>query len=323
MKKHLTLFFTAFLLGHAEAQQLPLFTQYRENHALINPGSVSPNFINFERPWSVGMSIRSQWIGVEGSPRTQNVQLEHIFANPGASLIAGGHIINDQAGRVGFTGIYGRIGGIISEDPRDYGFAAGITLGVVQYRVNAVGVNAVNPEDPFLRENRQKIFPDVGLGGVYYKKIGHGRDAVDLFYAGLSIPQVLGLDTRFRSDNGAKNLYGIKRTQHYYGELGYRRALNDDYSYIEPSMWVKWVAGGPLHFDWMLRYQFSNAFYLGAGASTAKFFHAEAGFYVGQNLGLESDLKVGFGFDAPLQRYGGVYSKAFEVNVSYAFGEIR
>lgn len=322
MNNRLTLILVVVAFG-IKAQQLPIFTQYRENHALINPGSVNSNFLNFERPWSVGLSVRSQWVGVDGAPKTQNVQIEHISAKSGVSLINGGYIINDQVGRVGFTGVYNRIGGILSDDPTDYGIAVGLTTGIVQYRVAAVGVNAINPDDPFIQSNRRKVYPDVGLGAMYYQKIGHGRHgAEDLFYTGLSIPQVLGLDTKFKSDNGAENTYGIKRIQHFYGELGYKRALGDEYSFIEPSIWVKYAPGGPLHLDGMLRYQFSNFLWLGAGASTSRNFHAEAGFYLGQNLDLENDLKLGFGYDAPFARYGGTFGKAYEVNLSYAFGHI-
>lgn len=320
-RSSILLFFIS--LETLQSQQLPLFTQYRENDAIINPGGVSPNFLNFERPWSVAMSARTQWVGVEGGPKTQNVQAEHVFARSGVSLVTGGHIINDQAGRVGFTGVYGRLGGILSADPLDYGIAFGMTIGIVQYGVRAIGVHAVNPDDPFLQENRNKIFPDVGLGGLYYKKMSRGRGSFDMIYAGLSMPQALGLDTRFKADNGAFKTYGIKRVQHFYAELGYNRALGDDYSYVEPSIWIKYAPNGSVHLDGMFRYQFSNFVWLGLGASTSRFFNAEFGFYLGQNLDFNNDLKIGFGFDVPLQKYGGIYSKAYEVNVSYAFGTVR
>jgi len=60
----LPLFFYIFCLSlsiDAVAQQLPLFTQYRDSWTQINPAALSNNYINYENTYIAGVSHRQQW----------------------------------------------------------------------------------------------------------------------------------------------------------------------------------------------------------------------------------------------------------------------
>lgn len=300
----------------AFSQQLPLFSQYREMQGIINPASVYCDQMLYRYSSFVGVSYRAQWAGVPDAPRTQSIRGEHLFEGDGFSLVAGGHIMNDRAGKVGFTGAYARVTGILSDDPYEWGLAVGLTAGAIQYRVNLADANPRDPGDVLATESQNQIFPDVGAGVYFYKTL-YGNE--DIFYTGLSIPQVLGLDLRFRDQNSGDE-FSLQQVRHYYGVAGYYLTLNDEYSFLEASTWVKYVPNVPVNVNLNLRYQMSNVFWVGGGWSTSQTFHGEAGLILGENIGLENQLKIGYGFDAPFSALSPYYGNSHEINLSLAFG---
>jgi len=62
------------------AQQLPLFTQYRENIGIINPAAFNQDFLIYENNLSFGASYRRQWVGLESGPQTQTIRGEYLFS---------------------------------------------------------------------------------------------------------------------------------------------------------------------------------------------------------------------------------------------------
>ena len=84
-------FFMLFCIGTAYSQQDPQITQNMFDKFLYNPGVVgSQPSIN------VGLLHRSQWVGVDGAPTTQNLTVEsRIEALHGG---IGLNVINDELG---------------------------------------------------------------------------------------------------------------------------------------------------------------------------------------------------------------------------------
>ena len=166
------------LLGAATqsfSQQLSLFTQYRENQTIINPAAVGSNFLSYEQNLSFGISYRVQWQGFEGSPKTSLLRGEYLFDNGGSvSLITGGYIISDQTGPTGFTGAYGRIGGVLSDDPYYSGLSVGLSFGAVQYRVNSSEIRLRQGGDILDGKDVNQIYPDVGVGVFAYTTLDGG-----------------------------------------------------------------------------------------------------------------------------------------------------
>lgn len=293
----------------ATAQQLPLFTQYREYSGIINPAYLnSDNFLN-EKNLSFGTSYRAQWVGKERTPRTAAIRGEHAWMNEGIGLLTGGYLLNDQLGPTGFTGLYGKIGGIIGYDPRVSGLCVALNFGMVQHRILASRVNLIDPNDRLADVDQTRIIPDVGFGLFYY----HLLDNNDNLYAGYSMPQALALDLTYKTIQGE---YGLDRVRHHYFNAGYYKFINDE-SFIEPSIWLRSVAGAPLSLDLNIRYQVNGSFWVGTGSGTNGAFHGEAGFILGDNLGLDNTLKIGYGFDYFFKTYGPFFGTSHEINLAY------
>jgi len=171
MKKILLLFGLLIIGDWLSAQHLPLFTQYGAQAGIINPAAVSSDYFLYEHNVSFGGSYRKQWVGLESAPTTQVLQGQYMYTDRGAfNWIAGGYLINDQTGPTGFTGAYGRLAGIITDDPYYSGLSFGLSFGAVQYRVNVNELRLRESNDILTADNQAKFFPDFGLGAYYYRQ---------------------------------------------------------------------------------------------------------------------------------------------------------
>jgi type IX secretion system PorP/SprF family membrane protein len=301
-----------------DAQQLPLFTQYRENTTIINPASFNHDFLLNEHNLSFGASYRRQWTDMKSGPRTQTVRGEYIFSELGSfALVTGGYLLNDKTGPTGLTGVYGRVAGILTDDPYYSGLSFGLSAGAVQYRVNVTEIKLREAGDVLGMDDQSQIFPDVGLGVFYYQLLdGGGFLDESHFYAGVSVPQVMGLDLEFQDDNSD---FSTKRIQHFYGQVGLYKYIGD--GFIEPSLWVKYAPNVPLNVDLNVRYQMAGNFWLGVGGSSAGAAHLEAGLLVGESAGFDNNFRIGYGYDYNFSSFGPFAGSTHEINLSYSFGQ--
>ena len=296
-----------------KAQQLPLFSQYQDNYLAINPAMVSRDFLLKEENLSFGASHRNQWADFENAPKTQIIRGEYLYDNGGFGLLTGGYLLNDQTGPTGLTGIYGRVGAILGGDPYFGGIAIGLNLGLVQYRVNTSELNLRDPDDIVAADNQMQLFPDVGFGIYYYKKLsGGGFLDDDYVYAGISIPQTIGLDTEFQDETGS---FFLKRMQHFYAQAGIFHLLEDE-SYIELAGWGKYVQGAPVNISANFRYQTNAAIWVGAGGSSAGSAHFETGVLVGERAGFNSSIRIGYGLDYNFSSFGPAAGVTHEVSIA-------
>ncbi len=297
------------------AQQLSLFSQYRENQTIINPAAVGSDFLAFENNMSFGATHRAQWQGIKNSPVTSTLRGDLLFDNGSAvNLLAGGYLINDQTGPTGFTGLYGRIGGLLTDDPYYGGISIGLSFGAVQYRVNASEISLRDDGDILGTQDQNKLYPDVGVGVFAYTLLDGGFFDDDYLYGGISVPQVVGLDLTYKTENGE---FLTQRVQHFYGMLGLYKFLRDE-GFLEPSVWIKYTPNAPVNLDFNLRYQMAQNFWIGAGGATSNTLHLEAGFLLGENLGFGNTLKVGYGFDYSFSSFGPYTGGSHEINISYS-----
>ena len=300
----------------AFTQQLSLFTQYRENQTIVNPAAIGSNYLAYGQNLSFGTSYRKQWQGIEGSPTTANIRGEYLYTGGSpVTLLTGGYLINDQTGPTGFTGVYGRIGGMLTDDPYYGGFSVGLSFGAVQYRVNTSEIRLRQSNDILAVDDQNKIYPDVGVGVFAYTRLdNNGFFNGDYLYGGVSIPQVIGLDLSFKNENGE---FYTKRVQHFYGMLGWYKFFKDE-GFLEPSVWVKYAPNVPVNVDFNLRYQMAQNFWIGAGGATAGTMHIETGILIGENLGFDNTLKIGYGYDYHFSSFGPYTGGSHEINISYS-----
>ncbi len=296
--------------NNSTAQQIPLFTQYRQHATIINPAMITSDYIIYENNISVGVSHRTQWRAIENHPVTQTLIGDVLLPSKGSvSLTLGGYCINDQTGPTGFTGAYGKVGAILSDDPYYSGLSIGLTAGAVQYRVRFEELRLRDFSDNVPLLNQSKVFPDVGLGIFYYNRFTSGQLDNTMLYGGVSIPQVFGINLEYDDIVGMSS---IRRIQHVYGQVGFYKFLKNE-TFVEASAWAKYAPNTPVSIDFNIRYQLSSGFWLGTGLSTAGISHVETGFVIGEQL------RIGYGFDYAFTTFGGLTGGAHELHVNYAF----
>ena len=256
-----------------------------------------------------------QWQGFDGAPKTSVLRGEYLHPTGGAvSLLSGAYVINDQTGPTGFTGLYGRVGGLLSDDPYYSGISVGLSFGAVQYRVNSSEIRLRQSGDILDGQDVNQLYPDVGVGVFAYTLLDGGIFNDDYLYGGISVPQVLGLDLAFQNDNGE---FVTQRLQHYYAMIGLYKFFRDE-GFLEPSVWIKYVPNTPINVDVNLRYQLAQNFWLGLGGSSSQSMHIEGGFLLGDNLGFNNTVRIGYGYDYSFSSHGPYTGGAHEINVSYS-----
>lgn len=319
MNRLLKLLTACLLLGSSHAllaQQLPLFTQYRENATILNPAALPVDYFAFEKNVSFGASYRNQWTGIDNAPVTATFRGDYLYAeNDVFNFTAGGHVINDQTGPTGFTGLYGRFGGIITDDPYWGGVGLAIGGGMVQYRVNVSELRLRDRQELLTLDDQVQWGPDLSVGVFAYKRFDNRYTDGDVLYGGISAPQLLGLNFEFKDETGD---FAQQRIYHAYANVGFMKFFRNE-GYIEPSAWVKYAPNAPINVDVNLRYQMKSNFWIGAGGSTAGTAHLETGVLIGENLGFDNNLKIGYGFDYQFTTFGPDAGTTHEIHVSYAF----
>lgn len=318
MKKISSLVFCSlWLLFSLQAQQTPLFSAYRDQWAILNPAALSNNYLLNDRSMSLSGAWHVQWWNLAESPRTQAMQWE--WVNEDKNSVFGAQVLNDQTGKIGQTGLYGRYAYRINMGRRtEQSILIGLNAGLVQYRARLSDIDFPDPGSVAL-QNTQSYRPDLGVGVFYHY--------ADRFYAGISAPQCFGVRTVFQQEPQALS---IRRVPHLYAVVGgYWSApwLGNETSFLEPSLWVKYVANAPLNLDFNLRAQVSELVWVGAGMNTgfgaqwSAALHVETGLFFGDQVQLfDGQVKAGFAFDLPVtQGLSRQFGSSAEVNVVYAW----
>lgn len=318
MNRIFTAFSFVWLIGvSSQAQQMPLFTQYREMQGVINPAAINYGFFTDQHKGSVGVSFRRQWVDMPGPPTTQILRGEYFAADrTGVTILAGGYLMNDQTGPTGFTGLYGRIAGVITSDAEFSGLSIGLAAGGVQYRVKTSEIKLRDLDDIRANQDRTQFYPDLSIGAFWYQRLDGVADE-DYIYAGASIPQIMALDLSVPTGVSSQEVH-LQRVRHYYAQAGWYHFFGEG-SFVEPSVWVRYVPNVPLSVDMNVRYQAANNFWIGLGGSIQGMIHAEAGVILGKNVGYDSNIKFGYGFDYSTRTYGPLVGATHEVNLSFAF----
>lgn len=310
---YLIVFFISNCFEPLNAQQIPLFAQYREMQGIVNPASISRDFIKFEHNISAGLSYRRQWMEDPQAPATLMANAEWLRETGGSHIISGLYIVDDKLGKESTMGVYQRLGVLISGDPKEYGIALGLNGGMVRYRVRLSETTARDPE-PGIGADRQKWHPDIGAGVFAYSNLGNEGH---LLYGGFSMPQVLGLKAIQLREN-----LDIVRYRHYFLTGGYILPFNNEGSDMELSTWTKFVPHTRPNIDLNLRFNYNNSVQLGFGFNTNKSLSFEAAYTLGDsdNWDVNGLWRFGYSYNLNLSSIASYMGNSHEFHFSIAFG---
>ena len=292
--KLLTALFIGFVLI-TNAQQLQTSSMYDLQGILQNPSTAGVQENN-----NVGVSYRSQWAGISGSPRTAT--LYGSFNFPKQSIGIGGYIYNDKTGPTSRTGIDLSLAKHIVWDRGI--FSLGLQASLLQYSLDMTKLSATLGNDPVLAGGSNKIKYDVGFGMSYTTK---------KFQIGASVLQLIQSKLDFYTGNLTRTESG-KLYRHYYLHALYNWHT-DESTVITPNALFIYMPNSPSDFQLGARVEHKKLFWWGVGYRFNQSFMLSAGIHVSKAI------SIGYSFDdyiAPISNFDNG-SSAHEVLLRYNF----
>jgi type IX secretion system PorP/SprF family membrane protein len=285
-----------FLLGlSASAQQEPQYTQYMYNPSVINPAYAGS--LGYGSLFSL---YRTQWIGLEGAPKTLNLSYHQPLEN--TNLGVGGNIVHDEIGPSTTTNFSVDVSYTINFE-NESRLAFGIKAGGELLNIDYTKLNHYNPSDVSFRNNINSQFsPNIGAGLFYYNANS---------YLGLSVPMLL--QTK-RYDEFAYS--DANRRQHFYLMGGKVFDLSYNVKF-KPAFVAKMVAGAPLQVDLTGNFLINEKFTVGVAYRWSAALSALVGFKVNDRIA------IGYGYDRETTRLSNFNSGSHEIFLQFDLFKIN
>lgn len=284
----LVLLFTNSIYSQQDAQ----YTQYMYNTVSVNPG-----YAGSRGHISVAALHRSQWVGLDGAPRTQTFNIHSPIGYRGVGL--GLSIVNDQIGPTSETNfdidfsytIYTSVEGRLS-----FGLKGSANLLDVRFSE----LNQFAPDQTLQQNIDNRLSPNIGAG-VYYH--------TNRFYAGLSVPRFLET-----SHFDESSLSTAKEQMNFYFITGYVWDLNP-FLKFKPALLTKVTQGAPLQVDVSANFMMNEKFILGGAYRWDAAFSGMAGFQI------SNKFLIGIAYDKETTELGSARFNdgSFEVILRYDF----
>ncbi len=221
-----------FLFTQANAQQDPLFAQYRSNTFLINP-AVSGSKGNH----SLSLFHRWQWVLFPGAPQTFGLTYQGMVKDlHGIGALFFGDV----------TGPTARWGGKVSYAfhiplaQRKMRLSIGLACRVAHNTLRRDMIQLINPNDQAILIADQGVTTaDAEFGVFFYTKN---------LSIGFAAPNLI--QTKMDFGNGAPSRDPIGHGyRHYFLTAAYKFRFPEKKMYLEPSLMVKYVQGSLPQFD--------------------------------------------------------------------------
>lgn len=278
------------LLGlSASAQQEPQYTQYMYNPSVINPGYAGS--LGYGSLFSL---YRTQWIGLEGAPKTINLSYHQPLENTNLGL--GGNIVHDEIGPSTTTNLAVDVSYTIHFE-NESRLAFGMKVGGQLLNIDYTKLNHYNPSDVSFRNNITNQFsPNIGAGLFYYNENS---------YLGLSVPMML--QTKMYDEFAYSD---ANRRQHFYlmGGKVYDLTYNVKF---KPAFVAKMVAGAPLQVDLTGNFLINEKFTVGLAYRWSAAVSALVGFKVSDRLA------ICYGYDRETTRLANFNSGSHELFLQF------
>lgn len=286
------------ICGTVVAQQDAQYTQY-----MFNTMSVNPAYAGSRGQLSIAALYRSQWVGLEGAPKTQTLNIQSPIRN--SKLGYGVSIVNDEIGdgavqETYFDAVVSYTIDVSAEGKLSFGLKAGGNLLNLDFsRLRNFDKETVTTDNI---ENR--FSPNVGVGLYYH---------AERFYAGLSAPNLLQTEHFDNSQQEAGSVQFLSKERiNFYLITGYVFDLNGNLKF-KPALLTKVVGGAPLQVDMSANFMFNDRFTFGAAYRWDAAVSAMAGFQI------SDQFMIGLAYDRETTDLGGTQFNdgSFEVLLRY------
>jgi len=298
MRRFIAILLFTVIAGTASlwGQQMSQFTQYMFNDFVINPAIAGTD--NY---YQIRTNHRFQWVGLTDPPLTNSIA----FYGPSEKrdMGYGGYIYNDVTGPTSRTGVTGSYAYNIALN-NDMRLSMGISLSMIQYRVDGTQLNPKDVSDPsILNVVSTSYMPDAGLGAYLY---------AEEFYVGLSMAQLLNNKVKIFD-----NKDGLNRLKtHFNLTGGYRYEIDRDWV-LEPSVMIKGTAPKEISFDIAAKINWQKMVW---GAVSYRL-HDAVAIMIGYSY--EETFIFGYAYDIGINALRKYNTGTHELMIGYRFNDIK
>ena len=298
MKKLFVL--SAVVLGSltAQAQQLPLISNYLNTAYLFNPA-----YSGIEGKTEISVLNRRQWTDIQGAPETQFMA----FNGNRDDLKFGysGYAFNDQTDIVARSGFYGSYAWHVKFTDRN-SLSLGLGAGYVNNNINVAGIRVPDELDPVLFSALNTGKFDINFG--FNLQFGD-------FSLGAAVPNILAPKVDFSDNYLGPMQYHYMR--HYVVNTQYDVNLQKGLMTLSPFVTVRANEVTIPQVDAGLMFNHKEYFYVGAAYRSSYAVTANTGLHLTENITL------GYAYDFSLNTYGFALGNSHEFMLRYTFGESK
>jgi type IX secretion system PorP/SprF family membrane protein len=253
MKTYISLFFAVAFTFLSKAQQDPQYNLYQFNQMVINPA-----YAGARDGLSVVASVRNQWTGFEGAPKTSCMSLHGPILNK--NLGVGLTMISDAMGPRNMVGVYGNVAYILKLSNK-WKLSFGMNGGYNRFQFDFSKITFKTTENnAYLSQNQTYNALDINAG--FYLRS-------NTFFAGLSSSHlqnknlynyVIASDTT-GGKTGTHNISYRLRT-HMMFTMGKSFRLTDNLIFA-PTIILRSSGNGKGNSDLNLNFFINNKFWVG------------------------------------------------------------
>jgi type IX secretion system PorP/SprF family membrane protein len=321
MKKLVFILILLTLKQISAAQQLPLFSQYIYNKFLINPAHAgSDGYTSFN------LTMREQWIGYDGAPRTYSLSWQTRILKRGYKLK--GPVIKrtdyrpKTEGKVGLGAyVFSDHNGLIQRTGFQMAYAyhlwladytqlsLGLALTGYHFIVKADATNFYDPNEPLLSNNLRKglFVPDADVG-VYLLN--------PKYDIGFSSQQIFGSAAKI--GEYAYNNYKMYRHYYLFGSYYYRVRTKTT---LQPSLLLKMSDQLRPQADIGLSCIYDDSYWAGVAYRTGGFIITNIRFKWVPSQVMMTTMFFGYSFDFSISDMARSSYGTHEVVIALKFGE--
>lgn len=282
----------------AQAQQLPLISNYLNTQYLFNPA-----FSGMNGATEITVLNRRQWTDVQGAPETQFMSFNGNLDNQKFGY--SGYMFNDITSVVSRTGFYGNYAYHVNfTDENSLSF--GLGAGYVNNNINVDAINVEDMTDPVLFAALDRGQFDLNFG----LNLNFGD-----FHLGMGIPNLLAPAVDF-SDNFA-TAFQYQYMRHFVVNTQYDVELQKGLMTLSPFVVVRTAAVTQPQVDAGLMFDHKEYFFVSAAYRSNYAVTANAGVHLTENV------TMGYAYDFSLNTYGYALGNSHEFMLRYTFGESK
>jgi type IX secretion system PorP/SprF family membrane protein len=285
--------FTTTGFGQQDIQ----FTQFMNNRLFYNPGVAGSS-----KSICITGVHRSQWVGFDNAPTTQNINAEiPISAIRGALMV---NISNDQIGF--FRDITAGVGYAYQLDLGEGTLGFGLR---VDFRNTSITQGDWLPPESLTDPNLGKVdasdmAPDLNFG-VHYERSD--------FWAGISSSRLLTAESELDNTASPAGLTRLKGVRHFFFMGGYNWEIPNTAFKLSPAIMVKSDLAAPPQFDINLSGWYNNQIMAGVTYRATDAVALMAGYQI------TPQLRAFYSYDITTSALTAASKGSHEIVVNYCF----